>query len=345
MDSRTFIGVDAHSANAILDLQYCVSSNESLSSIRRKIDLMSPLFSISEMEQIFDACHSRCVLNPRHEMSVLIAFGYWFCSYKITSCKSVLTRLMTLLSADRADLSASVFSLQAFYSLNCGHYAQAIEALEAGLVWVADHRIENEMQIYYSGFLVANRLGRDDLALRFAYKSYESAFKSEISSDIELARFAVIVCHRFAYKSEIDVGYDFKKSLNVVEKGQSKLVLINQQFLAIGAVLAELDHKHLGSEKATRFLGLAEELGVHRGSNHTQRAFHLACAKMHLQAGNTVAARDSLEQSMVYCNMSDNNLDKEYQLLCVSLGLTPQREVGIQTLASSAWRGIEARLK
>lgn len=134
MDSRSFIWVDTPSAYAVLDLQYCVESNESLSSIRRKIDLLSQRFSLSEIEKIFSACHCRCALNPRHEMSVLVSFGYWFCSYQITSCKSVLTGLMTLLSADRADLSASVFSLQAFYYLNRGHFAQAIEALEAGLV-------------------------------------------------------------------------------------------------------------------------------------------------------------------------------------------------------------------
>lgn len=200
-------------------------------------------------------------------------------------------------------------------------------------------------QYFYSGFLAANRLGRDDLALRYAHKSYASAFNSEISADIELARFAVIVCNRFAYKGDIDVGYDFRKSLNIVEKAQSKLVLINQQFLAIGAALAELDHKQLGGEKAMEFLGLAEELGVHHGPNHTQRAFHLASAKMHLQAGSAVAARDSFEESVVFCYMSDNNLDKEYQLLCSSLGLAPQREIGIQALANSARRGIEARLK
>ena len=344
MDSRAFIGVNTPSAHAILDLQQCVESNNSLSSIRKKFDSLQQQFNFREIKQIFGACQNRCALNPCHEMSVLIAFGYWLCSYQISECKTVLARLMTLLSAERPELSASIFSLQAFYYLNLGYYSQAIEALEAGLAWIGTHRIESEMQIFYSSFLVANRLGRGDLALRFAYKSYESAFASENSADIELAKFAVIVSNRFAYKSAIDVGYDFNKSLNIVEKGQSKIVLINQQFLAIGAALAELDHKYPNRKKITGFLGLVEELGVHRGASHTQRAFHLASAKMHLRAGSAGAARDSLEESVIYCEMYDSNLDQEYRLLCADLSLTPESDMGIQSLAKNVWRGLEVSM-
>lgn len=56
---------------------------------------------------------------------------------------------------------------------------------------------------------------------------------------------------------------------------------------------------------------------------------------MHLRAGSAGAAIDSLGQSVIYCEMFDNNLDREYQLPCAALGLTPERDTGIQSLEKS----------
>ena len=319
-----------------------VKGDGSLTAVRQVIDQISLRCSVVNVVRIVGACQRQCASNPRDEMRLLIPVGFWLVGHDPPECERVVERLLALVSGERPLLSASVFALRASLHYYGGRFAQAIEALDGGFTWLEHHHIDDGTQLATITVIVANRLGHHDLALQYAYKCYEKAFYSESSGQREMANLLVISSARLVLQGGVSLCYDIEKSLSLVERGQSKLVLANQQILPIYAASAELASERPDWHRIERWLGLVDDLNALGSHSYNRRAYYLTIAKLHRLKGQARRAKGALLRSRLHCHAFDFNFNLEDRFLSTELGIAPANQVAFQPLEKQAWYGLES---
>lgn len=316
-----------------------------MTAVRREIDRLSVRWRVVEVVRIVRTCQEKCRSNPQQEMRLLIPFGFWLCNNNASASASVVERLSALISDERKVLSASVFALQAIFYCSNKRFSLAAAALDKGFAWLERHKISHEMLMVSTSVLVANRVGRHDLALRYAFKCYEAAFNSESAVELEIANFAVINSNRLSTRGCVSITHDFNRPLDIIEKGKSRIVLINQQLLPVYAAFAELSAGCPDGRRVQWLFGLAEDLEIHGSSDYGQRAYHLAVAKLHVLQGAASAAKEALFLSRRHAGTYDFNLDLEERQLCSELRIAFPDQRDVPSLEEGDWKGLEARLE
>lgn len=324
-----------------------VKSGGAVLAVRNEIDRLIQFWPVADVVHIVRICQAKCCSNPRHEFVLLIPFGFWLCNYKSSIVVDILERLRILI-ADKQNvpLAASLFALEATFLSSAGRYEQAIAALDKGFATLERQGMVLSVELVATSVIVANRLGRHDLALRNAYKCYEVAFNNERSGELEIANFGIINSNRLMQRGlgRPDTSFGFDKLLQLIEEGRSNIALYNQRVLPVYAAFAELGAEVPDTKRVSWLLGLAEELKILDSPELSRRAYFLATAKLHSLQGETTWALDAFYHSRHHRGVYDCSQELEDRELCAALNAQPVNKSEAPPLRGSVWLEMESRL-